>query len=421
MYKIYCDNELLYSEKLETHMIYDPQLSLEINKAGTFKFTAYPNHPRFDDLKKMRSIITVYNNDEIIFRGRILNIDTGWLNQKEVSCEGELAFLNDSVMIQYKFTSVKAALEGYLRNHNEQMKWIDGCSDSDDIITFKQIHLGEVVGFDDAEISNNEYESTWENIERQLLNAFGGYLYLSHEEGKTYLNYYKEYSNEVLNQHIEFGKNMLDFNHSANGEDIFTGIIPLGGTSSETKERITILSENQDAPEGRRLYLLNNDKSKLFGVILKRVDFNEVTSDDSNPARILKARGNLHMEKAGVIAEEIEINAVDLSILNKDFNSFKLGTNVYVYDKNHGIYDIEDNRIVPIKYQVRKLNVDLLSPDKNKITIGTSGESLTEKSVSTTVSQNMNIQNVYKRIESIETSAGNIKSMSKETIEGIIG
>lgn len=427
MYKVYCDNELLYSERIDAFMIFNPKLSLELNKAGTFDFTIYPNHPKFDDLKKMKSIITVYNNDELLFRGRILNVETGWLNQKEINCEGELAFLNDSILDSYKFESIKVedVLDGLLRNHNDQMGWIDGCSETDDIVKFKKIYLGDVVGFDDdaVDIPDKEYDykSTWETIDELLLKKLGGYFHLSHAEGKTFLNYYKEYSSDILNQSIEFGKNIIDFTHSANGEDIFTGILPLGANTSDNKGKINIMSENQDAPEGRKLYLLDHEKSKSFGVILKKVNFDDVTSDYEFPAKVLKARGNEHMKKAGLIAEEIEINAVDLSILNKKFDSFKIGTQVSVYDPNHGVYEVKDGVRCPRLYQVTKLDIELLSPDSNKITIGSTGQSLTEQSANAIVSQNVNIDNVHKRIDSIEISQGDVAVMTEETIREIIG
>ena len=433
MYKVYCDNELLYSEKLDAFMIHEPKLSLEVNKAGSFDFTIYPNHPRFNDLKKMRSIITVYNNENLLFRGRILNVETGWLNQKEISCEGDLAFLNDSIVTaSYEWDAdstaktIKEAMKFYLDYHNTQMGWIDGVDENDYIVKFKKFELGEIGWSDEkiVRINSDGYESTWESIER-LVEEYGGYLYTTFKDEVAYLNYVKEYSEEVINQPIEFGKNLLDFSHSANGEDIFTGILPLGGNSAvKDVGKITLDDKHNDGNRFNKLYILDNDAAKEFGVILKKVDFQEVVDNESasdDPNKTLLEKGKTHMEKAGVVAEEIELGAVDLSILNKNFDSFRIGTKVSVYDTNHGVYEIKDGIRCPRTYQVTKLDIDLLSPDKNKITIGSTGQSLTEQSAKTIISQNVSISNVNKRIDTIETSARNITSMSKETIEGIIG
>lgn len=433
MYKVYCDNELLYSERIDAFVIHNPKLSLELNKAGTFDFTIYPNHPKFNDLKKMRSIITVYNNDELLFRGRILNVETGWLNQKEVSCEGDLAFLNDSIVdksyewdADSRAKTIKEAIEFYLDFHNKQMEWIDGVDKNDYIVKFKKFKLGEIGWSDDkiVRINSEGYESTWESIEN-LVKTYGGYLYTTFKDDSAYLNYVKEYSEEVINQPIEFGKNLLDFSHSANGEDIFTGILPLGGNSAvKDVGKITLDDKHNDGNKFNKLYILNNDVAKEFGVILKRVDFQEVVDSESasdDPNKTLFEKGKTHMEKAGVAAEEIELGAVDLSILNKNFDSFRIGTQVSVFDPNHGVYEVKDGVRYPRLYQVTKLDIELLSPDKNKITIGSTGQSLTEQSANTIVSQNVNIDNIHKRIDSIEINQGNVAVMTEETIREIIG
>ena len=96
MYKVYCDKWLLYDTNIEEFKIFATKLDLEVNKTGSFAFTIYPSHPYYKMLKKLKSIITVYQNNDIIFRGRILNDEKGFKNEKQVTCEGELAFLLDS-------------------------------------------------------------------------------------------------------------------------------------------------------------------------------------------------------------------------------------------------------------------------------------------------------------------------------------
>lgn len=104
MYKVYCDGWLLYHSKLENLQIFDPSLELELNKTGSFVFTIYPDHPYYGLIRKLKSIITIYQDDYLIFRGRALDEDVGWNNEKTVTCEGELAFLLDSVQRPYSFT-----------------------------------------------------------------------------------------------------------------------------------------------------------------------------------------------------------------------------------------------------------------------------------------------------------------------------
>ena len=60
--------------------IFDPSLELEVNKTGSFVFTLFPSHPRYDLIRKLKSIITVYQDDYLLFRGRVLEEESGWHN-----------------------------------------------------------------------------------------------------------------------------------------------------------------------------------------------------------------------------------------------------------------------------------------------------------------------------------------------------
>lgn len=92
MYEVYCDSFLLYSSTIENLKLIKLKVSLEDNKTGSFTFTIYPDHPYFDVIRKLTSIITVYQDNYLLFRGRVLNEEIGFHNEKSITCEGELAF-----------------------------------------------------------------------------------------------------------------------------------------------------------------------------------------------------------------------------------------------------------------------------------------------------------------------------------------
>ena len=81
MYRVYCDGLLLYHSNLELLKIFNPSVELELNKTGSFEFTIYPNHPYYNSIHKLKSIITVFQDDFILFRGRVLDDEVGWHNE----------------------------------------------------------------------------------------------------------------------------------------------------------------------------------------------------------------------------------------------------------------------------------------------------------------------------------------------------
>ena len=64
MYKAYLDGETLYHPNmLEEFPLKTGKVSLELNKTGTFTFSLYSNNKRYGDIKKMKSIVKVYDDE----------------------------------------------------------------------------------------------------------------------------------------------------------------------------------------------------------------------------------------------------------------------------------------------------------------------------------------------------------------------
>lgn len=122
MYRVYCDSFLLYHSKLENLKIFNPSAELELNKTGSFDFTIYPDHPYFGLVKKLKSIITVFQDDFLMFRGRVLDDEVGWYNEKTIICEGDMAFLLDSILRPFAFSGTPAEFLAYVLGlHNAQV------------------------------------------------------------------------------------------------------------------------------------------------------------------------------------------------------------------------------------------------------------------------------------------------------------
>lgn len=138
--------------------------------------------------------------------------------------------LLDSVQRPFVFPvsdTSPATPEAYLRfllaNHNEQV---------DEEHQFK---LGNVTVKDDNDYiarSDTEYSTTWDLINQGLISTHGGYLWVRHEADGNYLDYLADFST-LSNQPIEFGRNLLDLKKERKGEDIVTGIVPIGATLTE--------------------------------------------------------------------------------------------------------------------------------------------------------------------------------------------
>lgn len=103
MYEVYCDGKLMQNFDIKGLCLVNPVLDLEVNKVGKFEFDIYPDHPYYNFVKKQKSIVVIKCKGKIVFRGRVLDDESGMFNQKHVMCEGEMAFLNDSIQRPYDF------------------------------------------------------------------------------------------------------------------------------------------------------------------------------------------------------------------------------------------------------------------------------------------------------------------------------
>lgn len=347
MYRVYCDGLPLYNSKLDGLKIFSPSVDLEVNKTGSFVFTLYPSHPYYVTIRKMKSMVTVYQDDFLLFKGRVLDEEVGFHNERKVTCEGELAFLLDSIQRPYDYTGT---IEGFLNllidSHNaqvEESKWFT---------------VGNVTVTDPNDYivrSNIDYVSVWEEMQKKLLDLLGGYIVVRHDGYINYIDYLQDFT-LLSPQKISFGKNLLDLKRIVKGADIATALIPLGAKlkddeGRDTDERLTIQSVNGDVDN-----LVDNDAVAKYGYIVKVNVWDDVTE----PANLL-TKGKAYLDELVKLPESIELTAADLATVNTSFSSFHLGTYVSVNSGPHGLNQ---------NFLVRKLSLNLLDPAANKLTLG---------------------------------------------------
>lgn len=346
MYRVYCDGLPLYNDRLESLTILSPTVELEENKTGSFAFTLPADHPYYGLVKKLKSIVTVYQDDYLLFRGRVLDEETGWHNEKKISCEGELAFLLDSIQRPYDYSGTVAGfLNLLIDRHNEQVE------------ESKWFTVGNITVTDNNDYivrSNIDYTDTWTELQDKLVKLMGGYVSVRHVGNLNYIDYLQD-STVLSPQAITFGKNLLDLKRVRNGADIATAVIPLGAKlkdaeGKDTDTRLTVKSVNDGSDT-----ITDADAVAQFGTIVKTIIFDDVTE-----ATNLYTKGKAQLDALVKQPETVELSAADLSTVDADFSSFHLGTQVRVISQPHGIGQL---------FRVSKISVNLLDPAANKLSL----------------------------------------------------
>ena len=339
MYTIYADDTLLYSPGDEELSVLSPVLETQCNAAGTLTFVLLPEHPMYSALHKMRTRIDVRQDDEIIWRGRVLETETDFYRQKTVTCEGELTYLVDSVLHPYKLADYDGTAAGlfrlYLTRHNEAVS------------EAQQFQIGNVDIETLSSVENTGYANTWDEISGNLLDIHGGFLRVRHEGDVRYLDWTKE-SGTSCGQVIRFGENLLDLSEYVSASEVVTCLIPCAGQSGS---QITISSVN-----GGKDYIEDAAGIALYGRIWG------VTEFDAKDASTLLEMAKENLQKRLKETITITISAVDLHLLDVNAESFRVGDKVRVVSPPHGI-DAE--------YTCTAISLDLVSPDQSEYTFGT--------------------------------------------------
>lgn len=358
MYTIIVDSTLIYSPALieDGYYVVQPRLNMELNLASVLEFKLPPDAIGYDKINKLKSTLRVYNDGVRIFRGRCTSDEMTMLKQKNIYCEGNLAFLKDSIVRPYSFTgTIKQYLTFLLNGHNNQVNYS------------KRFRIGEVnVADDSATITrvSGTYSSTFEEVKEQLLDKLGGYLIPRYEIENgaevEYLDYLSD-SGGQNSQVIEFGNNLLDFSQKLDGSEIFTRLVPLGtslGTKGGLERRLTIASVN-----GGRDYLEDATGMERFGPITKSMVWNDVKD-----ASILKAKGQRALASGANIVPQIELSAIDMHLLNVDMDAIKLGEYNRVVSAPHG---------VDAWFQCTRMTLDFENPERSLYSFGVAPKTLT--------------------------------------------
>lgn len=387
MYKMKADGVVFYdpsSDDMALHVL-SPMAKYELNKAGSLEFVMLPGNVMYDGLHKLKTIITMEQDGEVIFRGRVLETETDLYNQKKVYCEGELAYLLDSMQRPYKFDgNAKEYLPMLIEKHNA------------DVEEHKRFTVGLLTALrdeDTVDVESENYTNTLEEIKSLLLNEFNGYLRVRYENGVRYLDYVDKF-NQSCSQEINFGVNLVDIETNINAQDVCSVLIPVGRSR---KGKYTDISK----ANGGKDYIEDAALIAKYGRVVKSYTFDEV----EDPEELLEL-GRKHMEKMAA-ETTLTIKAVDLHTVGADVDGIRLGDTVKLVSAPHGL-NKED--------VCTKIELDIEKPEKSEYTFGMPRETLTDNNASASRKNRRESDHYHKWL----TETDNSLEIVVDTVNGLI-
>jgi hypothetical protein len=255
MYSIYSDGVCIYSDQAteDKWKVISPRLVMGDNCSGSLELKLPPKNAGYESVKRLTSEIIVYKDYKEIWSGRVITENTDFYNNRYIYCEGELAYLNDSIQppAEYHDMTVSEFLQKLVWIHNEQV-------DSKHRFT-----VGAVTVTDEQTTDDNDtiyrytnYETTMDCIQNKLIDRLGGHIRVRKVDGVRYIDYLKDWPN-VNSQKIEFGKNLLDFTKSYDATKFITVLVPQG-------ESITCSEYNNSTSYDKGDYCYHVDTNGLI-------------------------------------------------------------------------------------------------------------------------------------------------------------
>lgn len=353
MIQVYADELLAYDSRLEDYSLLQLTITNGINKGGAATIVMPPGHPAYTYFTSYKTIVTVYRDGVLLFRGRALYPEDDLYRRRTIVCEGELCFFRDSVARPYIYQDGPAAVfTNVVELHNAQVE------------AAKAFKVGAITVTDANNYIRVESEAATQtsDVLDKLLERCGGYfIFTTDTEGQRTINWLAELPYRS-NQVIEFGENLLDFLRSDANTDLATVIIPYGAQDEETGERLTIESVNEGLD-----FIQDYDAVALRGVIAKPVFWDDITLPEN-----LLAKAQAYLASSRNMVTSLQLDAVDLYNLDRSIDAFRVGDTVRVRSKPHGVDE---------DFQITERTEDLLNPEGATITLGKEKSTLTGSDV----------------------------------------
>jgi hypothetical protein len=339
------------------------KLTENVNTIPKFCFSIYPNNPGYSMIESMKTLVESYDrkNEETLFKGRVYSVsdimDADGMVYKTVTCEGELAYLCDTIQQPRKFDGQPCQLSeivpGILSTHNSKVD------------SARTIYPGNISGVFTGGYANG-YISTF-NMITDVCDLAGCEFRLRTDNGTRYLDIAPTFG-ENSDTEIALSSNLISLQKTVEAKDIVTRFYPVGAVnpSSTAGERLKI------APEP---YIENTTLKNLYGIVEASKIYDDIAPTDwSSGGAIGEARNRLYAaglkdynQMIGLLTS-FTVNALDLSLINGNYDDLRMYNTYRVNTRLQGIDD-------EVRVTGRVLSLD--EPQNPQLTFGVKQQTLT--------------------------------------------
>lgn len=371
MYQLTYDSKILFDPYMQSTAITDAKYTGKSNSVSYLDFSIAPNHPLYNTIEKDKGLVEFYSDNVLKFRGKINEIEIDDYGYKIVACNSVLQYLNHTRVRSYSTvpgdadltapTSVEGYFQWLIDQHNLHVK---DASERFEV----GVNQGAALDKNDYILrSNDNYPTTLDEINDKVLDSLGGYLFVEYKDDRNILNLYADV-HSTNSQIIDFGSNILSISYKENDDELYTVVIPRGGTpekkEGDTKDPKPINIKN--LPDNT--FDTDSDIVKSGDCVYsisatKRYGYREYyysNNDILEPSNLLKAAViQLKFQMSPKVT--IETKAIDLSIAYPGYEQLNIGDACRVRSARHNLDDY---------FMLSEMELDLNDPSQTTYTFG---------------------------------------------------
>ena len=371
MYQLTYDSKILFDPYMQSTAITDAKYTGKSNSVSYLDFSIAPNHPLYNTIEKDKGLVEFYSDNVLKFRGKINEIEIDDYGYKIVACNSVLQYLNHTRVRSYSTvpgdadltapTSVEGYFQWLIDQHNLHVK---DASERFEV----GVNQGATLDKNDYILrSNDNYPTTLDEINDKVLDSLGGYLFVEYKDDRNILNLYADV-HSTNSQIIDFGSNILSISYKENDDELYTVVIPRGGTpekkEGDTKDPKPINIKN--LPDNT--FDTDSDIVKSGDCVYslsatKRYGYREYyysNNDILDPSNLLKAAVlQLKLQMSPKVT--IETKAIDLSIAYPGYEQLNIGDACRVRSARHNLDDY---------FMLSEMELDLNDPSQTTYTFG---------------------------------------------------
>ena len=413
----------MYILKYAGSVLHDPRTDVQISagilkeesgQSPTLSLTIQPTHPLWDSftrdtvmLPNREVELVEFETGIVLFRGRVRAVSMEFDGSKKLTCEGAMAYLNDTTVRPYKTydtdeiecdinapAEADKLFEWFIEQHNAHV--MNAC---------EKFIIGVNAGANYGKLQRGTgtRPATLKEMRDKLEKACGGWLRVRYDATGSIIDWLPDTGAAEATQRVELGSNLLDLDTQVDGKDIYTAIVPVGKTGKgENEHKVNVSPETAYVPFGFAIQgdaVVDMTAVEKYGLIEKAMSYDL----DKPQALADKAVADL---AAGKLDDSIEVSAFDLHNLNEQTLPIDFLDRVFVKSEPHGIerYMICSGR-----------TINLTNPTATQFKLGAITATLTKGATS---SQESAQESIAKRVTSLSNATRNIaKDAATTTIK----